>query len=85
MCGTALSNRDRGSSADGDVREAARATSEPDRTVAAIARLLASAGEHLQTGDRILAGSCCDVRVAPGEHVVAEIDALGAMAVTIAP
>jgi hypothetical protein len=36
-------------------------------------------------GARILAGSSCHVPVAPGEEVVAEIDALGAVAVTIAP
>ena len=60
-------------------------TSDPDRTVAAIARLLAAVGERLEPGDRILAGSSCHVPVAPGEEVVAEIDALGAVAVTIAP
>ncbi len=52
--------------------------------VAAIAALLEAAGERLQPGDRILAGSACHVPVEPGDLVVAEIDGLGTVAATIA-
>jgi 2-oxo-3-hexenedioate decarboxylase len=68
----------------GEVREAATVSADPLRTVAAIARLLAAAGERLEPGERILAGSACHVPVAPGDAVVAEIDGLGAVAATIA-
>src|SRR3954454_967568 len=49
----------------GDVREAAAVTADPHATVAAIKRLLDAAGERLEPGERILAGSACHVPVAP--------------------
>jgi 2-keto-4-pentenoate hydratase len=69
----------------GEIRETAAVTADPAATIRAIARLLAAAGERLEPGDRILAGSSCHVPVAPGDAVVAEIDGLGAVGVTIAP
>jgi 2-keto-4-pentenoate hydratase len=68
----------------GEVREAAAIAADPHATVAAIARLLDAAGERLEPGERILAGSACHVPVAPGDAVVAEIDGLGAVTATIA-
>jgi 2-keto-4-pentenoate hydratase len=68
----------------GEVREAAAVTADPAATVRAIERLLAAAGQRLEPGERILAGSSCHVPVAPGDAVVAEIDGLGAVAATIA-
>jgi 2-keto-4-pentenoate hydratase len=69
----------------GELRETAAVLADPHATVAAIARLLAAAGEGLEPGERILAGSACHIPVAPGDAVVAEIDGLGAVAATIAP
>jgi 2-keto-4-pentenoate hydratase len=57
---------------------------EPSETVSAAARLLAAAGQRLQPGDRILAGSACHVSVKAGDDIVAEIDGLGAVAATLA-
>jgi 2-oxo-3-hexenedioate decarboxylase len=67
------------------VREAAAVTADPAATVAVVAWLLAAAGERLEPGERVLAGSTCHVPVAPGDSVVAEIDGLGAVGATIAP
>jgi 2-keto-4-pentenoate hydratase len=69
---------------EGEVGEDGPATGDHAATVRVIARLLAAVGERLEPGDRILAGSVCHVPVAPGDCVVAEIDGLGAVAVTIA-
>jgi 2-oxo-3-hexenedioate decarboxylase len=68
----------------GAVRETSSLVADPDETVGAIGRLLEAAGERLLPGDRILAGSACHVPVEPGDAVVAEIDGLGAVDVTIA-
>jgi len=68
----------------GELRETAAVVADPHATVAAIARLLAAAGEGLERGERIIAGAACHVPVAPGDAVVAEIDGLGAVAATIA-
>jgi 2-keto-4-pentenoate hydratase len=52
-------------------------------TVRAVAQLLAAVGEQLRAGDRILSGSLTHVPIAPGDHVVAIIDELGSLDVTI--
>jgi 2-keto-4-pentenoate hydratase len=46
--------------------------------------MLEAAGERLQTGDRIITGSVVQVPVAPGDEVVAEIDGIGRVGLTIA-
>jgi 2-keto-4-pentenoate hydratase len=69
----------------GELRETAAVVADPLATVNAIERLLASAGERLEPGERIIAGSACHVPVAPGDAIVAELDGLGAVAATIAP
>jgi 2-keto-4-pentenoate hydratase len=68
----------------GELRETAAVVADPHATVAAIARLLAAAGEGPEPGERVLAGSACHVPVAPGDAVVAEVDGPGAVAATIA-
>ena len=69
---------------DGELHEEAAVRGDPARIVAATAAALHAVGERLESGDRILAGSSCHVPAAPGDAVVAEIDGLGAVAVTIA-
>jgi hypothetical protein len=61
----------------GVVRARARVRIDHRATVEALTRILEAAGEHLQPGDRIITGSVVQVAVAPGDHVVAEIDGLG--------
>jgi 2-keto-4-pentenoate hydratase len=69
----------------GEVRAAAPARADHRATVEGLARVLEAAGERLQPGDRILTGSVVQVPVAPGDHVVAEIDGLGRAETTLAP
>jgi 2-keto-4-pentenoate hydratase len=69
----------------GEVRDAGRARGDYGETVRTVARLLGAVGERLRPGDRILAGSLAQVPVGPGDEVVAEIDGLGRVAVTITP
>jgi 2-keto-4-pentenoate hydratase len=69
----------------GDVREEAPVRGDPAEVVAATAGLLRAAGERLEAGDLILAGSSCHVPAGPGDAVVAAIDGLGAVGATIAP
>jgi 2-keto-4-pentenoate hydratase len=67
----------------GEVRAGAPARVDHEATVSIVARLLAAAGERLQRGDRILAGSLTQVAVRPGDTVAAEVDGIGRVAVTI--
>jgi 2-keto-4-pentenoate hydratase len=67
----------------GELRETAAVIADPLATVHAIERLLAAAGERLEPGERIIAGSACHVPVAPGDAIVAEIDGLGAVVATV--
>jgi 2-keto-4-pentenoate hydratase len=68
-----------------ELRETAAVAADPIGTVHAIERLLAAAGERLEPGERVIAGSACHVAVAPGDAIVAEIDGLVAVTATIAP
>jgi 2-keto-4-pentenoate hydratase len=61
----------------GAVRDEGPVRGNPAATVRAVARLLEAAGERLEPGDRILAGSSCHVPAGPGDAVAAEIDGLG--------
>jgi 2-keto-4-pentenoate hydratase len=54
----------------------------PDR-VRAAARALAAVGERLEPGDRVLTGSAVQVPVGPGDEVVADLGALGRVALVI--
>ena len=68
----------------GQVRAAGHARGDYGETVQTVARLLGAVGERLRRGDRILAGSVTQVAVLPGDQVLAEIEGLGRVAVTIA-
>jgi 2-keto-4-pentenoate hydratase len=61
----------------GEIRARAPARADHRATVEALGRILEAAGEHLEPGDRIITGSVVQVAIAPGDHVVAEIDGLG--------
>ena len=68
----------------GHVRAAGRARGDHGETVQTVARLLGALGERLRRGDRILTGSVTQVPVGPGDEVLAEIEGLGSVVVTIA-
>jgi 2-keto-4-pentenoate hydratase len=57
---------------------------DPLAVLRTVARLLDAAGERIEPGDRILAGSVNHVAVASGDHVVVEIDGLGRLDVQVA-
>ena len=69
----------------GEERESADATDDLDEVVRLVSRLLRAAGERLQPGDRIIAGSVTpQVEVEPGDEVAAELSGLGRVEVRIA-
>jgi hypothetical protein len=68
----------------GEIRAQAAARAGHDDTVAALGRILEAAGERLQAGDRIITGSVVQVPLAPGDEVVAEIDGIGSVSLTVA-
>jgi 2-keto-4-pentenoate hydratase len=68
--------------ADGRVREEAAVQDVAERLDAA-APVLAAVGEAFRAGDWVITGSIVQAPVAAGEHVVAEIEALGAVALRI--
>jgi 2-keto-4-pentenoate hydratase len=61
----------------GEVRARAPARGDHRATAETLAAILDAAGEDLQPGDRVITGSLVQVPVAPGDHVIAEIDGLG--------
>ncbi len=67
----------------GEVRAAAPVLTDLTERVLAAARLLAAAGERLQSGDRIITGSIVQEPVGQGDEVVADLGSLGALRVTI--
>ncbi len=69
----------------GENREAAEAGEDLDEVVRLVARLLDAAGERLEAGDRIIAGSItAPVEVEPGDEVAVEISGLGRVEARIA-
>jgi 2-keto-4-pentenoate hydratase len=68
----------------GQVRAQAPARADHGDTVVALGRILDAAGERLQTGDQIITGSVVQVPLAPGDEVVAEIDGIGSVGLTVA-
>jgi 2-keto-4-pentenoate hydratase len=68
----------------GDVRGEGDATDDLAGRLVAASRVLAAAGEAFQRGDRIITGNVVQVRVAPGDEVVADFGALGSVALRIA-
>jgi 2-keto-4-pentenoate hydratase len=69
---------------DGKIRHRAPVTGDYAAIVRAIARWLDAAGERLEPGDRIFAGSLNHVPVAPGDRVEAAISGLGSVTARIA-
>jgi 2-keto-4-pentenoate hydratase len=67
----------------GEVRGRAPARADHGDTVAALGRILEAAGERLQAGDRIITGSIVQIPLAPGDEVLAEIDGIGRVGVTV--
>ena len=53
--------------------------------VGAAGRLLATMGERLQPGDRLITGSVVQVPMRPGDRVPADLGPLGRVGLTIAP
>jgi 2-keto-4-pentenoate hydratase len=68
----------------GEVRDRAPATGDHQATLRAVARWLEAAGERLEPGDRVFAGSLNHVPVGHGDHVEAAIAGAGAVNATIA-
>jgi 2-keto-4-pentenoate hydratase len=68
----------------GEIRHRAPVTGDYAAVVAAVARWLEAAGERLEPGDRIFAGSLNHVLVAPGDRVEAAIAGLGGVGATLA-
>jgi 2-keto-4-pentenoate hydratase len=68
----------------GEVRARAPVTGDHAATLRAVARWLTAAGERLEPGDVVFAGSLNHVPVASGDHVEAAISGLGAVGATIA-
>jgi 2-keto-4-pentenoate hydratase len=70
---------------DGERRESAQVPEDFSDVVLLTARLLGEAGERLERGDRIIAGSLTpQVPLSPGNRVAVEIEALGRVEARIA-
>ncbi len=68
----------------GEVRDAGQAAVDIADRVAAIRRVLAAVDESLRPGDKIITGLIVQVPVGSGDHVVADLGALGSVRLTIA-
>jgi len=66
-----------------DVRASARVPTDVLERLLGAARILASVGERLRAGDRVITGSIVQVPVHDGDDVVAAIDGLGVAAVSV--
>ena len=69
---------------DGERREVAPAPTDVVERVAAVSRVLAAVGEGLRPGDRVITGLIVQVPVASGDDVVAELEPLRRVGLTIA-
>jgi 2-keto-4-pentenoate hydratase len=70
----------------GKERESAPADDDLREVVRLVARLLREAGERLEAGDRIIAGSITpQVALEPGDEVAVEVSGLGRVEAAIAP
>jgi 2-keto-4-pentenoate hydratase len=84
--GETLSGRSAGDArltVSGELRQTAPAAADPDAAVRAVAWLLEAVGERLEPGDRIFCGGLTHVPVSAGDHVLAEIDGLGQVELSI--
>ena len=67
----------------GEVHRPDRAPDPFEAVLSAVARHLATAGEGLLPGDRVITGSLIHVPVAPGDRVEVDMGRLGRLAVAI--
>jgi hypothetical protein len=68
----------------GERRAAARARADLEGRIAAVDRVLASVGEQLEPGDRLITGFIVNAPVRPGDAVAAELGELGRVELSIA-
>ncbi len=68
----------------GERRAAAPAPGDIAARVAAVARVLGAVDEELRPGDRIVTGLIVNTPVGSGDHVIAELGALGRVSLRIA-
>jgi hypothetical protein len=69
---------------DGKLRATASATGDHPELIRSVASILGAMGLRLQRGDRLITGSVIQIRVNPGEVVVAELDDAAAVDLRIA-
>ena len=69
----------------GDVHGGATASDDIADRVPAAARILAAMGEQLVAGDRLITGGVLQVRLEPGDEVLADMGPLGRLGVSIGP
>jgi 2-keto-4-pentenoate hydratase len=67
----------------GETRASAPIARDFADLVRTVGRLLDSAGERLQAGDSLITGSVVQVRVEPGDEVIADLGPLGRAAATV--
>lgn len=69
----------------GQLRAEAVASRDFAELVRSAAALLGAMGERLQAGDRLITGAVVQLRVEPGDEVVADLGPLGSTVAAIAP
>jgi hypothetical protein len=67
----------------GEVRDAGRSTRDIEAKVTAAGEILGAVGETLEPGDLVITGSVVQVTVSPGDHVEADLGALGRVSLRI--
>jgi Fumarylacetoacetate (FAA) hydrolase family len=67
----------------GEVRDAGRSAHDIEAKVTAAGEILGAVGETLEPGDLVITGSVVQVAVAPGDHVEADLGALGRVSLRI--
>jgi 2-keto-4-pentenoate hydratase len=67
----------------GKRRAAGGVADDLDDRVAAVGRVLAAVGESLRPGDRVITGLIVNTPVASGDHVMAELGALGRVSLRV--
>jgi hypothetical protein len=69
---------------EGEPRAAGRAPDDLDQRIAGVSRVLASVGERLEPGDRVITGFIVNTPVRPGDAIVAELGELGRVGLSVA-
>lgn len=68
----------------GDIRAEAEVPDDLSERVGAVAEILHALGERLRPGDRVITGSVVQVPVGPADDVVADIEELGYVRLSVA-